>query len=154
MQQNKPRGSVMILVVSIIMIIGSAFGLIASLITGAAGAFVKTAMTDAEIQSALAQSGLQVPAGMLSQVLTIITILSVISAIIELICAIIGIVNRNKVEKAGLLIGLGILMIVVSLVTNLVPMFMWKAAISAVSIIVGLILPVLYLIGAFLNKNS
>ena len=144
----------MILVVSIIMIIGSAFGLIASLITGAAGAFVKTAMTDAEIQSALAQSGLQVPAGMLSQVLTIITILSVISAIIELICAIIGIVNRNKVEKAGLLIGLGILMIVVSLVTNLVPMFMWKAAISAVSIIVGLILPVLYLIGAFLNKNS
>ena len=154
MQQNKPRGSVMILVVSIIMIIGSAFGLIASLVTGAAGAFVKTAMTDADIQSALAQSGLQVPAGMLSQVLTIITILSVISAIIELICAIIGIVNRNKVEKAGLLIGLGILMIVVSLVTNLVPMFMWKAAISAVSIIVGLVLPVLYLIGAFLNKTS
>ena len=102
MQQNKPRGSVMILVVSIIMIIGSAFGLIGSLITGAAGAFVKTAMTDADIQSALAQSGLQVPAGMLSQVLTIITILSVISAIIELICAIIGIVNRNKVEKAGI----------------------------------------------------
>ena len=154
MQQNKPRGSVMILVVSIIMIIGSAFGLIGSLITGAAGAFVKTAMTDTEVQSALSQSGLSVPADMLSQTLTIITILSVISAIIELICAILGIVNRNKVEKAGLLIILGIVMIVVSLVANLVPMVMWKAAISAVSIIVGLVLPVLYLIGAFLNKNS
>ncbi len=154
MQQNKPRGSVMILVVSIIMIIGSAFGLIGSLITGAAGAFVKTAMTDTEVQSAISQSGLSVPADMLSQTLTIITILSVISAIIELICAILGIVNRNKVEKAGLLIILGIVMIVVSLVANLVPMVMWKAAISAVSIIVGLVLPVLYLIGAFLNKNS
>ena len=154
MQQNKPRGSVMILVVSIIMIIGSAFGLIASLITGAAGAFMKTAMTDADVQSALSQSGLSVPADMLSQTLTIITIFSVISAIIELICAILGIVNRNKVEKAGLLIVLGIVMIVVSLVANVVPMVMWKATISAVSIIVGLVLPVLYLIGACLNKNS
>lgn len=154
MQQNKARGSVMILVVSIIMIIGSAFGLIASLITGAAGSYVKTAMTDADIQSALAQSGLQVPADKLSQALMIITILSVISAIIELICAILGIVNRNKVEKAGLLIVLGIVMIVVALVANLVPVFMWKAVISAVSVIVGLVLPVLYLIGAFLNKNS
>ena len=150
MQQNKPKGSVMILVVSILLIIGAAFGLIGSLATGA----FNLLMNNAEVQSALSQSGLKVPADQLSGALTFITIFVLVSSIVELVSGIFGLINRNKVEKSVLLIVFGIIMIVVSVLANLVPTFLWQAPLAPLTVIVGLVLPVLYLIGAFLNKNS
>ena len=150
MQQNKPKGSVMILVVSILLIIGAAFGLIGSLATGA----FNLLMNNAEVQSALSQSGLKVPADQLSGALTFVTIFVLVSSIVELVSGIFGLINRNKVEKSVLLIVFGIIMIVVSVLANLVPTFLWQAPLAPLTVIVGLVLPVLYLIGAFLNKNS
>ena len=154
MQQQKPKGSVMILVVSILLIIGSAIGLLGSLISGAANAFVNSATNTAQLQEAISETGISVPVEQVKSVLTVVTILVLVSSIFQLIVAIIGLVNRNKVEKAGLLLVLGILLIVVSLVSNFMPMILWKVSVSAVSIVTGLILPILFVVGAVMNKNS
>ncbi|MGX8702833.1 MAG: hypothetical protein ACSW75_03630 [Lachnospiraceae bacterium] len=155
MQQQKPKGSVMILVVSILLIVGAAIGLLGGLAAGAASVLFNAASTREELQAALGQLGLaNVPIEQVKSILTTTTILVAVTSIFQLIIAIIGLVNRNKVEKAGLLLVLGIVLIVMSLVSNFVPLIMWKVSVSAVSIVTGLILPILFVIGAVMNKNS
>ena len=75
---------------------------------------------------------------------------------LEMATGIIGVANSKKPQKATICIVFGIIVLaleVISLILGFVG-GQASAATIIVSVIVGLALPVLYLIGAFLNKKS
>ena len=76
-------------------------------------------------------------------------------ALINLVIGIIGIANCNKIQKAGICFVCGIILIVWQLGTDV-----YSAATSGitvtslVSIVIGLILPLLYFWGALKNRQA
>lgn len=90
--------------------------------------------------------------GGLGVIIFLAALLACAMAIIDLIAGIVGIVNRNKPEKAKVCMGFGITMIVFAVLGFI-------SSISAqdvnyVSSLLGLLLPILYLVGASKNKNA
>lgn len=132
-------------VTGILMIIGGAFGIIVGIIAVAGVGLL---------------SGLAAEAGVSVGGLIISTILVLLGAIIELIAGIVGVKNAAKPEKAQTCIVLGIIVAVLSVGGNI-----WSAAASASitetafsldvqGLITGLVLPALFLIGAFQSKRN
>lgn len=84
-------------------------------------------------------------------------IIGILAGIMELVCGIVGVVNCDKPEKAGVCLAFGVIVIVLSLIGQIL-VWVNAAAIGAsvnfVSIITSLILPVLFIIGAVLNKKA
>ncbi len=73
----------------------------------------------------------------------------------QLVTGIIGLKNAAKVEKAGQLITLGTILIIVSLINGILGIIGDGFSLQTViSIIAGLLLPVLYVYGAKQNQNS
>ena len=138
---SKPKGSVLLLVISILLIIGAALALCMTLFAGVFGGVLR---------EALAQAGL----ASLGAGLTGATIMVVAVSVMELLAAILGIKFRNQPRKANLLILVGIFLVIASLVSSILPSVMAGLAIPWVSAIIGLILPALYILGAVLNKSS
>ena len=158
MQQTKLRGSVLLLIVGILMIIAGAFGVIISLLLGASGAILNGTVQSADLaeimdqlNAILAQYNLS--ADVLAKAITTITILLVVSAILDIVFGILGIAFRNKAEKANLLFIFGIILVLVSLAGSFLPVIMFKAGFSIGSFLISLVLPVLYVVGAALNKS-
>lgn len=131
-------------VAGILMIIGGAFGIIFGII----------AIAGVGLLSALA-----VEAGVGIGGLVVATILALIGAIIELVAGIVGVKNAAKPEKAQKCIVLGIIVAVLSVAGNI-----WSSASTAsitgaafslnvTGLITGLLLPALFLIGAFQSKK-
>ncbi|MGI6174762.1 MAG: hypothetical protein ACOYJC_01100 [Christensenellales bacterium] len=84
--------------------------------------------------------------------LTFAAILSLVSAAISLVAGILGVANAAKPEKATVCIVFGILTAVLSVLGNILTTA-GGGDFSVLNLILGLVLPVLYLIGAFQNKQ-
>jgi len=118
-------------VVSIIWLVFASIGLIIALIA-IAGTFL------------LFAAGLAL--------LAIAALVGVVGMVIAFVASIVGIKNASKPEKAGTCIGFGITVIALSLLSTVLGLaaggtFDW------ISLFVGLVIPALYLIGAFQNKK-
>ncbi len=79
--------------------------------------------------------------------------LAVLGGIVELIAGIIGVKNSQKPEKAKACIVWGVLVAVLSL-TSTVLGVVSGGEFSPSSLVLGLVLPVLYIIGAVMNMKT
>ncbi|MBQ8975615.1 MAG: hypothetical protein IJ072_07855 [Oscillospiraceae bacterium] len=135
MEQTNPKGSGFLKVCGILMIIGGALGIILSL----------TALAGVAALSALAETS----GGML----TVACIVSLVSAVLELVAGIVGVANCKKPEKATACMVWGIIVAVLCVVGQIISVAA-GGTFNVLSCIVGLVLPVLFIIGAALNKKS
>lgn len=85
---------------------------------------------------------------------TLAVILMLVGSIFELIAGIIGVKNCNKPEKAGTCMVWGIIVIAISVLSDVLTLVGNPDNFSIVSLLTGLVIPVLYLIGAVMNKKS
>lgn len=83
----------------------------------------------------------------------IITIGGLIASIIQLAAGITGAKNWNKPSNARLCIAFGFVIIVITLLSNIISGAL-GGGVSVSGLFLGLVLPVLYLIGAFNLKKS
>ena len=139
------QGCKLLKIVSILMIIFGAIGLLIALIAliGAGALAVGAA--------GLGTEGAELAAGLIMAA----AIIMLIGAVIQLIAGIVGTKNYNKPEKAKVCIIFGVLVALVYIIS-----IVFDIASSAstpfniiMSIVIGLVMPVLYLIGAFKLKN-
>ena len=85
---------------------------------------------------------------------TAAVILMLVGSIFELIAGIVGVKNCNKPEKAGTCMVWGIIVIALSLLSNVLTLVGNPDNFSIVNLLTGLVIPVLYLIGAVMNKKA
>ena len=126
-------------VTGIIMIIGGSLGFIFGIIALLGVALV--------VSLAIA-AGVDVNSGLL----TFAAILVVVGAVVQFIAGIVGVKNAAKPEKAQTCITFGILCVAISILGQILNIVA-GGNFSVVTLITGLVLPVLYLIGAFQNKS-
>lgn len=86
-------------------------------------------------------------AGTIGGILTGVLVLMLIGALFEIIVGAVGVSNSEKPRNASICITLAVIMIILQLVTGFVGVFNWIS-------IIGLLLPILYLIGAIRNRSS
>ena len=127
MEVNAP-GKTMLLVVSILYIVFSGFGIIGSLALIGIGGALDTVGAGGDVTS--------------------LGFLALLASAFGLVIGILGIAFRKKVEKAVLLMGLGAAAIVFDIVAGAA-----TGTLGPLSII-GFVLPVLYIIGAYMNKKA
>lgn len=123
-------------VAGILMIIGGGLGIILGIIA-VLGVGLLAAALGAEASLGL---------------LTFAAVLSLIGSVVSLIAGILGVANAAKPEKATVCIVFGILTAVLSVLGNVLTAAA-GGSFSVVNLILGLVLPALYLIGAFQNKK-
>ena len=96
-------------------------------------------------------NGVEIQTGASAGTILFSAILVIVLAALDLCVGIIGVKNCDKPEKAQTCFVLGVLLIVVVLVSAIINIiggkFVWYAT------LIGLVLPVLYLIGALKNKE-
>lgn len=85
---------------------------------------------------------------------TLAVILMLVGSIFELIAGIIGVKNCNKPEKAGTCMVWGIIVIAISVLSDVLTLVGNPDNFSIVTLLTGLVIPVLYLIGAVMNKKA
>ncbi|MBR4344408.1 MAG: hypothetical protein IKP88_17190 [Lachnospiraceae bacterium] len=129
------KGSTMLKVVGIIMIVFGGIGIIISLL-----AFAGTAILSA--------------AGVKMGIYYFACVVSLIAAVAELVTGILGVSNHNKPEKAQLLLICGIVVIVLAFLGDIILPIIAGTSASIVSFLLACVLPVLFIIGAMQNKNS
>lgn len=137
MESTKTKGTGFLKVTGILMIIGGAVSIILSIIA-ALGIAALAYISDGTVSSALLYASV---------------ILMIVSAVAELVAGIIGVANCKKPEKAGSCIVWGIIVAVLS-VAGTVLNSVGGGSFSAFSLILGLVLPALYIIGAAFNKKE
>lgn len=137
MEQNTAKGSGFLKVTGILMIIGGSLSIILGIIAllGIA-ALVYLAGSDAS-------AGLLYFSG----------ILVLVSAVAELVAGIIGVINCNKPEKAGVCMAWGIVVAALSVLGSVLTV-VGGGDFSIFSLILGLVLPVFYIVGAAKNKQA
>ena len=129
------KGSTMLKVVGILMIV---FGAIATIITLIALVGVSV------VAAALSAGGLYVFG----------VILAFLGAVAELVTGILGVVNCDKVEKAQMLLICAIVIVALSFLGNLIFPLIAGGSPSIFSFLIGLILPGLFAFGAIQNKQG
>ena len=137
MTTTKTKGSGFLKVTGILMIIGGAVSIILSIIA-ALGIAALAYISDGTVSSALLYASV---------------ILMIVSAVAELVAGIIGVANCKKPDKAVSCIVWGIIVAVLS-VAGTVLNSVGGGSFSAFSLILGLVLPALYIIGAAFNKKE
>ena len=137
MEQNTAKGAGFLKVTGILMIIGSVFGIIGSIIT-LLGIAALSYISDGQIDT-----GMLYAAG----------VLLLAGAVAELIAGIIGVKNCNKPEKAGTCIVWGVIVAAISIIGAILTT-VGGNSFPVVSLLTGLIVPVLFIVGALKNKNS
>lgn len=126
-------------VTGILMIISGALGIILGILAVVGvGAYVAAYGGDAEIGVGMLMSA---------------AILTLISSAVSLVAGILGVANAAKPEKAMVCIVFGILTVVLAVLGNILTIA-GGSDFSVLNLITGLILPVLYLIGAFQSKKE
>ena len=131
------KGHKFLKVTGILMIIGGALSAILGIIA------VLSVVALAYIASAHSEAGM----------LYASTILFLVSGIVELIAGIIGVINAEKPQKAKTCIVWGALVAVLSVAGTILGVA-GGGDFSVFSLILGLVLPVLYIIGAVKNMQS
>ena len=131
------QGAGFLKVTGILMIIGGGLAIILAIIT-ILGIAALAYITDGVISS-----GLLYAAG----------ILSLVSAVAELVAGIIGVTNCKKPEKATSCVVWGIIVAALCIAGSILTV-VGGSSFPVVSCLIGLVLPVLYIIGALKNKAA
>ena len=137
METTTTKGTGFLKVTGILMIIGGGISIIMGIIA-ALGVATLAYISDGTVSSALLYASV---------------VLMLISAVAELVAGIIGVVNCKKPDKAGSCTVWGIIVAVLS-VAGTILNSVGGGSFSAFSLILGLVLPVLYIIGAVFNKKE
>ena len=141
MNNTELKGRLILKVVGILYIVFASFSILAGLVAIAGGAAL--GITGGSESLAL---GL----GALAMILGFVAILS---SVFSLVVGILGVKWCNRPDKAGTLFVLGIILIVLAAL-SLLSSFGGDSSSSVVSGLIGLVLPVLYTLGAWQNKQS
>lgn len=80
------------------------------------------------------------------------SVLALVSSLVSMVAGIIGVINADKPKKAKTCIVFGFLALVSAIIASTLSM-MGGNNFKITSLLVGLVLPTLYLIGAFQNKE-
>lgn len=136
-QQN--QGSKMLKVTGILMIIGGALALVIAII----------AVIGIAAAASLAAGAL---GGGIIALAVIASILALLGGGIELVAGILGVKNWNQPTKAQSCIVFGAIIIALSVLSNILNLAS-GSEFNLFSLLLGLVLPVLYLIGAVQLKN-
>lgn len=134
MEQTTTKGAGFLKVTGILMIIGGAISMIIA---------IAALIGIAALAALGASSGMLYAAGALS----------LISAVAELVTGIIGVVNAKRPEKAGTCMAWGIVVAVLCVLGSILTVA-GGDAFPVSSLILGLVLPVLFIIGAAKNKQG
>ena len=136
MDQNA-KGSGFLKVCGILMIIGGVIGIIASIV-GFIGVTALAVIAGDEMNFGI---------------YFVAVIMALIGSVIQLVTGIIGVINANKPEKAMTCIILGAVVAAVAVLSNI--MFVLSGAqFNITSLITGLILPILFIVGGVKNKQG
>lgn len=136
MEQSTAKGAGFLKVTGILMIIGGAIGIIFSIIA-------LFSVPVVVLFNPLVEPGMLYASGALA----------LIGSIAQLVAGIIGVVNSKKPEKAMTCIVFGVIVAVFN-VAGVILNAVGGGSFNFVSLITGLVLPVLYVIGAGLNKKA
>ena len=128
------KGRKFLKVTGILMIIGGAFGIIGGIV----------AMIGAGALAAV----LETSAGGLM----LASVLILASAVFQLIAGIMGVKNCDKPEKAQSCIVIGVIVAILSVAGNIISNVL-GSSFNILSYATGLVIPVLYIIGAVKNKE-
>lgn len=134
MEQTTPKGASFLKVTGILMIIGGGISLIAAIVA---------LLGIAALALLRASSGMLYAAGALT----------LVSAVAELVTGIIGVVNAKRADKAGMCMAWGIVVAVLC-VAGCILTVAGGGDFPVFSLILGLVLPVLFIIGAAKNKQG
>ena len=143
-QAPKLKGATMLKVVGILMIIGAAIGIIATII-GITG----IAALASNPYFSFGASYLGISTGVLYAAFA----LSGVGSIVQLIAGISGIKHNNNKAKAGKLLIWGIAVAAISVLSSILTA-VGGYPFPVLSLLLGLVIPILYIIGAVQNKNS
>lgn len=135
MEQTTTKGATLLKVTGILMIIGGAISVVMSIIAVAGIAAIAYLSDGAVSMGMLYASGA----------------LMVVGSVAELIAGILGVANSKKPEKAKTCVVWGVIVAALS-VAGIVLNAIGGGSFSAVSAVTGLVLPVLYIIGAARNR--
>ena len=128
------KGRMFLKVTGILMIIGGAFGIIGGIVAmigaGALAAVLETSAGGLMLASALILA----------------------SAVFQLIAGIMGVKNCDKPEKAQSCIVIGVIVAILSVAGNVISNLL-GSDFNIINYATGLIIPVLYIIGAVKNKE-
>lgn len=129
------KGRKFLKVTGILMIIGGGFGIIGGILAmlgaGALAAVLETSAGGLMLASALILA----------------------SAVFQLIAGIMGVKNCDKPEKAQSCLVMGVIVAILSVAGNVISNVL-GSSFNIMSYVTGLIIPVLYIIGAVKNKES
>lgn len=134
---EKTKGSGFLKVTGILMIIGGGISIIMSIIA-VLGVAALVYISDGEASSAMLYASVA---------------LMVVSAVAQLVAGIIGVVNCKKPEKAGVCIAWGVIVAVLCIAGTILNSA-GGGSFSILSLVLGLVLPILYIIGAVFNKKE
>ena len=137
METAKTKGSGFLKVTGILMIIGGGISIILSIIA-VLGVAALVYISDGEASSAMLYASVA---------------LMVVSAVAQLVAGIIGVVNCKKPEKAGVCIAWGVIVAVLCIAGTILNS-VGGGSFSIFSLVLGLVLPILYIIGAVFNKKE
>ena len=128
------KGRKFLKVTGILMIIGGAFGIIGGIVamigSGALAAVLETSAGGLMLASALILA----------------------SAVFQLVAGIMGVKNCDKPEKAQSCIVIGVIVAILSVAGNVISNVL-GSDFNIINYVAGLIIPVLYIIGAVKNKE-
>ena len=135
MEQTTTKGATLLKVMGILMIIGGAISVVMSIIA-VAGIAAIAYLSDGAVSMGMLYAS---------------TALMAVGSVAELIAGILGVANSKKPEKAKTCVVWGVIIAALS-VAGIVLNAIGGGSFSAVSAVTGLVLPVLYIIGAARNR--
>lgn len=139
MENAKGRG--FLKAIGILLIIGGIIGVVSGVLAYVSSNAIESLVDSGTLDSTVATAVLT------GSTLMLYCIFALVSGILEFIAGILGVKYANSPEKAMICIVFGIILIILTIISNFIDF-------SLLSIIIGLVLPVLYLIGGILNKKS
>ena len=145
---QEAKGKTILKVVGILFIIFGAISVIISLLALVGGA----ALAGASGMLEGADAGMVAAGG---AIVIVAGVVALIQSVIDLIAGILGVKNCDKPEKAQTCFILGVVIIVIAIISDIFAFISSGVnASTIISALIGLVLPVLYVVGANKNKQS
>lgn len=146
--KKKAPGKTLLQVVGILLVIFGVLSFLMSLISIATLGMMEGEVGDIMEQS-LAATGITMEAYKIS------IYLSAVASVLNLIIGIIGIVNCNKIKRANICFVCGIILLIWQLGNDVyAAVTTGISGLTVISMIIGLVLPVLYFWGAVKNRQA
>lgn len=146
--KKKAPGKTLLQVVGILLVIFGVFSFLMSLIS-----IATLGMMEGEVGDIMEQS--LAATGITMEVYKISIYLSAVASVLNLIIGIIGIVNCNKIKRANICFVCGIILLIWQLGNDVyAAVTTGISGLTIISMIIGLVLPVLYFWGAVKNRQA